>query len=298
MRAIAHIAVAAVLALSIVSTIFVLLALTSPHWASQSYYYALNGQSDGTTDIKPLFRASRSPFYRCGIPKVPVELKNGTRRWSLECHSYRPYGKDKTSCRSAAEMGIPSDNLVAGKGLLGNAQECQQVHYAGNLQIAASVFITLGLIMTLMLVLVGVLRNRKTSGAEEEATAQNTSEGAKESRCAETGPAPGSLKRGPTRRIGSYMILLLLFFLYAGSLMQILAQFFGLLGLTINNSLSVQDVWTAQFNTNTTLDNFVAHAWVVDKGLSAYATVAWTSALLCAAIATVYFHTPRFYKVC
>jgi hypothetical protein len=94
--------------------------------------------------------------------------------------------------------------------------------------------------------------------------------------------------------ISAYIAFMLLVCLYTGSLMQILAQFFGILGLTINASLNAQDVVSAQGKPG--LNNFVAHAWVVDKALSSYATVAWTSALLCAAIATVVFRTPRFAK--
>src|SRR4051812_20891214 len=107
MRRGALLAATIVLSLSVVSTTFVFLALTSPKWSSQSYFYAENGQSDGS-DVNVICIASRSPFYRCGIPAV-TEDRNCT---IPDCTFYKPYGLNQTSCRSAAEYGVGEDHNV------------------------------------------------------------------------------------------------------------------------------------------------------------------------------------------
>lgn len=79
----------------------------------------------------------------------------------------------------------------------------------------------------------------------------------------------------------------LLAFMYVGVLMQILAQYFGVLGLVTYATPTPSDVaGTAQGVTGAT--------WKIDKGLNTYATVAWTSALATAALAGTVFKTPTF----
>jgi hypothetical protein len=77
--------------------------------------------------------------------------------------------------------------------------------------------------------------------------------------------------------------------------MQFIAQFFGVLGLTMNATPTAADVVGNQ--PNGTLSNFAAQSWVVDRALSSYATVAWTAALGCAAVTTMMFRTPKFVKL-
>ncbi len=122
MRVASLLASAAVVVLSIVSTTFVFLALTSTEWSTQTYFFAVNGQSDGSTDVSSVCMAGRSPFYRCGIPSV-----NENRTCIVPaCSFYRASGVNLTSCRSAAELGIGGNDDVGAMGLLGGAQECQQ----------------------------------------------------------------------------------------------------------------------------------------------------------------------------
>lgn len=93
-----------------------------------------------------------------------------------------------------------------------------------------------------------------------------------------------------------YVVAVLLICLYVGSLLQILAQLFGMLGLTVNATPSdTQDAYNDQ--SNTTFAYFAVGHWTIGKALSTYATVAWTSAVLCAAVATSVFRTPRFTKL-
>lgn len=273
MRLSQMIVTAAVLSLSIISTTFVLLTLTSPKWSSQSYFYAEEGATDGTGQTQALCKAARSPFYRCGVPAVNPE-KNCT---IPDCKFYKPYGNDRTSCRSPTEMGISLHDPSGARGLFGSSQECQQVHYAGNLQIAASLFITLGLILSLALALFPFLNRSPSSPTEPKDPAPEPS----------TPRSKGGIKL--------YTVFFFLFCLYAGALLQLLAQFFGVLGLTMNATPTAADVTGNQ--PNGTLSNFAAQAWVIDRALSAYATVAWTAALMCAAVTTAAFRTPRLIKL-
>lgn len=84
-----------------------------------------------------------------------------------------------------------------------------------------------------------------------------------------------------------YMAGFLLAFMYVGVVMQILAQYFGVLGLVTYASPTPSDVVNAG-------QGVTAETWKIDKGLSTYATIAWTSALATAALAGVVFKTPSF----
>lgn len=92
-----------------------------------------------------------------------------------------------------------------------------------------------------------------------------------------------------------YVVVALLTCLYAGILTQILAQYFGVLGLTVNatpNAASARDA--VGF---TDYIYFQADSWAIGKGLSTYATTAWASAVACAAVATALFRRPRYPKM-
>lgn len=84
-----------------------------------------------------------------------------------------------------------------------------------------------------------------------------------------------------------YMAGFLLAFMYTGVLMQILAQYFGVLGLVTYGTPTAQDIAG-------TSQGITSETWKIDKGLSTYATVAWTSALATAALAGTVFRTPTF----
>lgn len=119
MRLAALTASLATFALSITSTTFVLLALTSKNWSIQKYYdAAIGGGSPTTWTDPPLCSASRSPFYRCGIPSVTVD--NTTTCIVPDCAFFKSYGWNATSCRSPLETG--SDDFFLNSG----AQECQE----------------------------------------------------------------------------------------------------------------------------------------------------------------------------
>ena len=114
-----------VLALSIISTTFTLLALTSKEWSYQTYYF--NDASAGLNPVNgtegaPVCTGTRSPFYRCDVPFV---YPNGTC-FINDCATHKAYGNNRTSCRSAPELGLNWTDYQLAKGLMGYAQECQQ----------------------------------------------------------------------------------------------------------------------------------------------------------------------------
>ncbi|KAI9857979.1 MAG: hypothetical protein M1813_007949 [Trichoglossum hirsutum] len=243
--------------LSVISTTFVLLALTSKKWAVQRYYHTPT--QSATSWLDPVCVAHRSPFYRCGIPTVTFDAnKNITTCVVPGCQFYKAYGWDKTSCRLPVETGDEGSELNGG------AMECQEVHYAGNLQIASSFFITLGLIVTLTLAAVSILSVSRTSESE-------------------AAPRPYPFIHP--------LVSFLLFCLYVGALLQFIAQFFGVLAFTINATPTPDQ--TRQKNG----DDFGVNEWVIDKALSAYATVAWTSAVACALVVASGYRRSKFEKL-
>ncbi|KAF1950577.1 hypothetical protein CC80DRAFT_229143 [Byssothecium circinans] len=153
------------------------------------------------------------------------------------------------------------------------------VHYAGNLQIAASVFITLGLILSLALAALAVLRVPPSSSLSESEAVSN----------------PLAVEGRRSSSVLAYTPVVLVFFLYIGAVLQVLAQFFGILGLIVNPTPNGGDATASQHKK--LLNNFAAHEWVMDKGLTTYATVAWTSAVLCAVIATAVFRRSRVHTI-
>ena len=108
-----------VLALAIISTVFSILTATSPRWAVQKYY---RGMLDKTTFTTVICAAHRSPFYRCGLPRVagdsPCEIPS--------CRFYPPSGRNRTSCRVDAEVGAGFLRTATLNGTLGTYMECQE----------------------------------------------------------------------------------------------------------------------------------------------------------------------------
>lgn len=128
MRAAPVIACLLVLALSIVSTTFSLLSLKSKEWASQAYYFygnsnpTLSPDGTGQNSSTRVCVGQRSPFYRCGLPRV---YQNQTCEIP-DCTWYSPKGYNQTSCRTATEFGEAYGNDYYAAGLLGTEAECQQ----------------------------------------------------------------------------------------------------------------------------------------------------------------------------
>ena len=291
------------LSLSIISTTFVFLALSSNKWSIQKYHDAsIGGGSPTTWTDPPLCAANRSPFYRCGIPVVTFDaVKNITTCQIPDCAFYKPYGWNQTSCRLPVETGSEDDPLN------GTEQECQEgkirckfrqtgtdksmiVHYAGALQIAACFFEAFSLCLLLPLTTFNLISSFFSTSHH---TQRHEQEMAESSTRAET-PSNHAFPKSTSERLSPwtpYIVLVLLFSLYVGAILQILAQFFGVLGLTLNATPT-----PAQATQNGS-DDFGASYWVMDKALTTFATVAWTSSLACGMMTGFVYRTPKFSKL-
>jgi hypothetical protein len=87
--------------------------------------------------------------------------------------------------------------------------------------------------------------------------------------------------------------LLLLLSLYIGALLQFLTQISAILGLTV---LATPTQLAVQSN-NLGGTGRGATDWTMDKALSQYVTVAWTTALACALLSGYIYRRPRFAKL-
>lgn len=76
-----------------------------------------------------------------------------------------------------------------------------------------------------------------------------------------------------------------------GAALQVIAQFFGVLALTLNASPVPDDI------SNDTNGAFGANSWVIGVALSTYATVAWTTALITAGLVILTYRLPRIEKL-
>jgi hypothetical protein len=165
------------------------------------------------------------------------------------------------------------------------------VHYAGNLQIAASFFLVLGLPLALVLSVFTVI-----AGIAPSVAGHHHGEKRRESLTDETPSNDKSRRRAWVSSPATpFIVAALLACLCIGATMQILAQFFGVLGLTVNATPTALTSQGTQ--KNATLANYVAGSWAIGDGLSIYATTAWASALACTAVATTVFRTPRWSKL-
>ncbi|KAH8654010.1 hypothetical protein BGZ60DRAFT_419140 [Tricladium varicosporioides] len=278
---------------SIISTVFVLLALTSPRWAVQKYYLNLDGQSSlGAEWVTPICIAHKSPFYRCESPVINTTDPTHPVCTVPNCQFYKPYGRNQTSCRLAVETNDTDPNSVTNAG----EQECQEVHWTGNLQIAASVFITLGLILLLPLTVANAmlaLGSSSSSSSPEprtEAEATATSTTIKENHMNSNHHHPAS-PRHLLSPFAPSLVLLTIVFFGVGALLQFTAQFFGVLAMTINGTPFPDQA--VQHNR----DILGATPWIMDRALTSYASVAWTMALCAAVGIGLVYRLPRLEKL-
>ncbi|KIM99943.1 hypothetical protein OIDMADRAFT_30313 [Oidiodendron maius Zn] len=248
------------LSLSIVSTTFVILALTSNRWSIQKYYETLVDGGSPIAWTDPVCVAHRSPFYRCGIPSVSFNATTNVTTCEIpDCAFYAPSGWNQTSCRLPVETGTEDNSLNGG------AQECQEV----------------------LNVVIGTFNGESTRERGSESVG-----GAKAERHASAKQRHRSDSyRDRLSPWTPYVVLLIVTSLYAGAFLQILAQLFGILGLTVNATPT-----PAQATQNGS-EEFGASTWIMDKALTEFATVAWATALPCALLTGYLYRTPKFSKL-
>ena len=141
------------------------------------------------------------------------------------------------------------------------------MHYAGNLQIAASVFITLSLLLVVFLIAHFLAtQNHADAEATTETTALPDNDNAEHKHRSRTHYKKYHLLR-------SHIYKTTILFLITGASLQFLAQFFGILGLTV-----VATGPLGELNGG----NYGAGTWSIDLALARYGSVAWLTALIAA----------------
>jgi hypothetical protein len=243
--------------LTIISFAFTVLTTTNGDWAHQPHY----------TDASPLnwdqkhtaYTISRGPFTVCspfatytnGTPVADnfFQLLNAGSDAAVaavtshqvviqtHCDRFKPYGAGKTSCETFASGATSTDSR------LGDDRMCQQVHMAGNLAIAASVFS--GLALLTMLAFAGL------------ALASSTSRAAKAG-------------------LGVTSVVLLLL----GAALLFLAQLYGVLAFVQSQVPNGRFSSQAQDPDSTSV---MAGPWVQGKASVIYASVGWFGACCAAA---------------
>lgn len=159
---------------------------------------------------------------------------------------------------------------------------------AGNLQIAASTFTGLGLILAVVLQLLALLMMPAASTHRDPGeTVVIVEESATESRSKKHHPhashnSHAGHARPVTRRSTRILTSSLVLSLLLGAALQVLAQFFGVLSLSVLATPTAAVVNTIAPRGFT---NFAASDWMLDIGLTRYASVAWAFSLAGAGLA-------------
>lgn len=250
--------------LTIISFAFTTLTTVSKDWSHQNHYSSTSHTL--WTPANTIYTTYRSPFHACS----PTLFINGTLITTLDpnfaanlangvvstlallnttynhltvadgCTRYAPYGHAKTSCTTDAEAGMNLDDDPR----QGDDRMCQQVHMAGSLSIAASVFSGLALLTTLGLTAVAL-----TSSSSSTNTAK------------------------------SALTLVSIAFLALSGILLFLAQEYGVLGLVqsqVPNGLFASSVVPS----NGAAGGVTAGPWEQGKASVVYGCVGWFAALL------------------
>lgn len=142
-------------------------------------------------------------------------------------------------------------------------------------------FITLGLVLVLVLLLVSFIIGSSTGipVSPPKTQKEDLPGGPEQQR-----PQPQVSRRSSLPDVISFLVQCSL---YTGALLQVFAQFFGILGLTINATPTPSE---ARANS---LDGLGVSEWIMDKALTRYATVGWTMALACAVATNLCYRAPK-----
>ncbi|ORY08605.1 hypothetical protein BCR34DRAFT_616332 [Clohesyomyces aquaticus] len=145
------------------SFVFMILSIISRDWARQNHY---DPSLDQLAWKAPIFANFRSPFVVCSPKFTGPDIRNATTI-SLTCLRYRPYGFGKTSCETV----FATQSYQAA--VTGDERLCQQIHCAGNLMIASSVFSGISLVLMLAMCIASIWsmykrQHNSTDGAQTE----------------------------------------------------------------------------------------------------------------------------------
>lgn len=253
------------------SFIFILVAITSPSWSIRNYY---DESKPNEERVKPIYTERRSPFQYCTGNKT--EITNATdstvtTTWEVVCRKYKAFGRGKTSCELPSALGMAVAQNV------GDPRQCQQIHRSGNLVIASTTFISLGLIIMLALSILSLFPFQKstgTSGTTEESVT-HTSE-----------------KREKKSTITPLLAFALIASLAIGALTAVLSQFYAILAFTMS---AIPNGAFASSGTAAAQDS--ADPWIEGVALTSYMTVAWVFAGAGAVTAGAVWRMPRWERL-
>ncbi|KAH0566347.1 hypothetical protein GP486_000253 [Trichoglossum hirsutum] len=242
---------------------FTIVAITSRDWAQQNHYDPSLDMKDWKTPIYTIYRA---PFKIC-----EVSNSANSTTYTLHCNTFKSHGFDKTSCETVfATQNYSNANT-------GDARLCEQIHFAGNLSITSTTFISLGFLLTLIMTVVSFVYASTTS--KDEATSTPTA-------------TPDYHSPSYTPYINFFLITSLAI----GAVTGILAQFYGIVGFI--QSQPSNGAWaSARGNVIDPTQDNAAGPWVEGKALRAWITCAWIFSALAAGAAGAVWRLPVWEKV-
>jgi hypothetical protein len=286
------------LILVVLAMAFSLTATTSKDWAYQRNYPA----EPITNYTHPLYTLHRSPFVLCTL----VDDQN-----AVQCAWYPPFGKNRTSCELASAIDS-TDNVTQ----LGDPRLCQQVHMAGNLAIAGTLFIGLGFLLTIGMTMASITLLSRVSGGSPSssplslaavvAAAEGGDATTEEDNVDAALPAHKSgaassehrphhhgdhQRKSVVHGIAPFVNAFLITFLALGGTLYLLAQYYGILAFTM--SLPDNGVFSEFGGNNPDATAGFHEPWVQGKALTTWASLAWFFAALGAAAASMAWKLPE-----
>jgi hypothetical protein len=263
------------LVLATLAFAFIITSTTSNDWARQNHY---NSTLDQRNWSAPLYATYRSPFTICKL-NTAANSSTPENKYPLSCVQYRPYGFASTSCESVFATQSYRDARS------GDERLCQQVHFAGNLSIASTVFIGIAFLVTCGLFAASALPR----GRRRDEAPPVISDDGKE---ADERPAHASSysSRVP-KSTSAFANVLLITSLAIGACCALLAQFYGLLAFIMSAPDQGAFALARGNAPNPTLDN--SHGpWIQGRAMNAYLTLAWVCSVFAAGIAGATWRLP------
>lgn len=271
-----------------VAFVFSILALTSPEWASRNSYDPLQ-KPKNWTDANLVYTLQRSPFKICSANPHDMTVNSTTgsdpvtiTTYTVDCEQFRPFGFDQTSCE--LEVATKANNVSN----IGDARQCQQIHYAGNFEIASTVCVTLGFALASIAMLLTIV----SVGPGEPGTSEGEGNGTDHHHQHDHHHDRHHHKHGrPHVFFAPYLNLLLVTTLCVGVITAVISQFYAIEGL-IQSAVNNGDFTTSAGTSETD------HGpWYQGKALSVYMTCSWGFAAGGAAMAAQTWRLPRWEKL-
>jgi hypothetical protein len=269
---------------------FAIVAITSRDWSRRNYYDpGLN--NPGFRD--PIYSEYRSPFQIC---TVYGDANNGSI-FHEDCKTFRAYGSFGSNATSCEILNITGS---ADASNTGDQRLCQQIHYAGNLDITSVAFVSLGFVMTLFMTIFAYLQGPAAGSGDRdgvlETQAADNGQRKEDEVAARHGHGHGHHhNRGPS--FTPYLNLVLITSFAIGATAALISQFYGIIGLIqsqpTNGAFAVSP--GAVVEPSSTL-NTNHGPWIQGRALKYWVTLSWIFAAFAAGAAGAVWRLPRWEK--